>query len=330
MRGVEADRGAARAPGVEIVGAESLGVRGLCCAVNLPGRRIVIDPGVALGYLRHGLLPHPHQVAVGRRVRERIVQRLGSATDVVFSHFHGDHVPLSDANPFQLSVRSLPTRFRDLHCWSKSDADLSGDMAKRFRDLAALCGDHLQIAEGRSEGPLMFSPSVPHGAPDSHLGSVMMTRIELGTEVFVHASDIQLLDDETVDRVIAWRPDIVLAAGPPLYLQRLSRAERERAWGNALRLARSVDRLVLDHHLLRSIEGVRWLDEVCAAAGRRVYCAADFMGRPRELLEAERVGSYERMPVRDGWHDEYFRGHADPDRWRGLSGQPPRSSRSQR
>jgi len=42
---------------MEIIGAESMGVRSLCCLVTLPDRRIVIDPGVALGYVRHGLLP---------------------------------------------------------------------------------------------------------------------------------------------------------------------------------------------------------------------------------------------------------------------------------
>lgn len=35
--------------GLEIIGAESLGVRSLCCLVTLPDRRIVIDPGVVLG-----------------------------------------------------------------------------------------------------------------------------------------------------------------------------------------------------------------------------------------------------------------------------------------
>ena len=96
---------------LEIIGAESLGVRSLCCLVTLQDRRIVIAPGVSLGYMRHGLLPHPLQIAEGRRVREKILHSLNNATDVVFSHFHGDHVPLLDANPYQLSIRSLPSRF---------------------------------------------------------------------------------------------------------------------------------------------------------------------------------------------------------------------------
>ena len=35
---------------IEILGTESLGVRGLSCVVKADGRNIVIDPGVALGY----------------------------------------------------------------------------------------------------------------------------------------------------------------------------------------------------------------------------------------------------------------------------------------
>jgi len=297
---------------LEIIGAESLGVRGLCCLVTLPERRIVIDPGVSLGYLRKGLLPHPLQVAVGRRVREKILQSLHNATDVVFSHFHGDHVPLVDANPYQLSIRSLPSRFHELCCWSKSDDDLSANMSKRFHDLAELLGANMQVAEGRSEGSLSFSRAVPHGAPDSNMGTLMMTRIEMGSQVFVHASDIQLLDAPTVDRVIDWQPDIVLAAGPPLYLDRLSEAELERAWNNAVRLAQSIDIVILDHHLMRSLEGAVWLDKLSRTVDRKVYCAADFMGRPRRMLEAERTQLYEEMPVPENWHDDYAKGRVDP------------------
>ncbi|MEJ2352886.1 MAG: hypothetical protein P8Y03_24120 [Anaerolineales bacterium] len=55
---------------VTILGTESLGVRGLACQVQqVEDRKVVIDPGVALGYRRYGLLPHPRQVAVGEQVR---------------------------------------------------------------------------------------------------------------------------------------------------------------------------------------------------------------------------------------------------------------------
>jgi hypothetical protein len=207
---------------------------------------------------------------------------------VVFSHFHGDHVPLLNANPYQLSVREFLSSFSQLCCWSKSNADLSFAMSTRFEDLANLCGTQMQTAENQSEGPLAFSPAVSHGAPESGLGTLMMTRIETDKEIFVHASDIQLLDDETVDRVVNWRPDIVLAAGPPSYLTRLDDVMRKIAWNNAVRLAQNIETVILDHHLMRTEKGSAWLDRLSATVGKKVCCAADYMEQPRRLLEAKR------------------------------------------
>jgi hypothetical protein len=300
---------------LEIIGAESLGVRSLSCLVTLPDRQIAIDPGISLGYIRHGLMPHPLQVAVGRRIRAKILLALESASDVVFSHFHGDHIPLVGANPYQLDVEALPSRFRDLRCWSKSGDDLSPTMHQRFLDIADLLGDNMRVAEESSHGPLSFSGAVPHGARDSNTGTLMMTRIEMADRVFVHASDIQLLDDVTVDKLIDWKPDIVLAAGPPLYLEWLDNGERKRAWENAVRLALNIETLILDHHLMRSRNGAAWLDKLSSTVGRQVYCAADYMEKPRRLLEADLSRLYEQMPVPDGWHKDYAEGRVDPDEY---------------
>ena len=171
----------------------------------------------------------------------------------------------------------------------------------------------MKLAEGKMSGPISFSDPVPHGTPGSEMGTVMMTRIEMEDQVFVHASDIQLLDDNTVDLVIGWRPDIVLAAGPPLYLNRLDKDLVDCAWKNARRLAKSTKVLILDHHLMRGKEGVVWLDTLSKIVGRRIYCAADYMKQPRKLFEAERLQLYEKIPVPDGWHDAYANGSVDPD-----------------
>jgi len=300
---------------VEIIGTESLGVRGLSCFVKAGERRILIDPGVALGYIRHGLLPHPIQVAEGERVRQRIIGALTEATDVVFSHFHGDHIPLREANPYQLAIRHLPTNFQNLCAWSKSAGDLGEKMKHRARDLAELLGLNLQMAEGVSDGPMSFSKAVPHGIKGSPRGTVMMTRIDLGNRRFLHASDIQLLDAATIDFIIAWQPDIVLVAGPPLYIETLPDEQRTLAWSNALRLAHNVDILILDHHLMRDQQGLKWLDYLSAEVGKEVYCAADFMGKKRLLLEAERTACYETMPVPKDWHDEHAKGLIRAEEW---------------
>jgi predicted metallo-beta-lactamase superfamily hydrolase len=296
---------------IEILGAESLAVRGLCCLIQIGDRKILIDPGLALGYERHGLLPHPVQVAVGEQVRRQIVASLKDASDVVMSHFHGDHVPLPNANPYQLQARSVAPLCRTNKLWAKGPEGLSPRMARRRASLAEALGRELPNAEGQSDGTLAFSPSVPHGKPNTHLGTVMMTRVEGQDSVFVHASDIQLLDDRAVSRILDWCPDIALVGGPPLYLAKLSLGQRATAWENAKRLATHVDTLILDHHLLRSEVGFRWLDRLSSETGHHVMCSADFMGRPRCLFEARRVQLYEEMPVPDGWHEAYARGDAD-------------------
>jgi predicted metallo-beta-lactamase superfamily hydrolase len=70
---------------IKIIGTESLGVRGLCCVIETGNRKIVIDPGVALGYQRFGLLPHPFQVAVGERIRWEIIEHIKDSTDIVIA-----------------------------------------------------------------------------------------------------------------------------------------------------------------------------------------------------------------------------------------------------
>ena len=301
---------------IAILGAESLGVRGLSCVVEVGDHKVVIDPGLALGYQRHGLLPHPAQVAVGEQVRRKILSALEDATDVVLSHFHGDHVPLPDANPYQLKAQQVAPLCRTTRFWAKGLAGLSHNMLHRRESLCRVLGRDLPNAEGKKDGPLAFSPPVPHGRPGSRLGMVMMTRIEGDGTVFVHASDIQLLNGEAVSRILAWHPDVVLAGGPPLYLSWLSPKRREVAWENALRLARDVDTLILDHHLLRSEEGVSWLGRLSSETGHAVICAADFMDHPRRLLEARREQLYREMPVPKGWHAAYARGEADTSHYR--------------
>ncbi len=185
---------------------------------------------------------------------------------------------------------------------------LGEKMKQRAQDLRELLGPNFHVAEGLSAGPMTFSKAMPHGAKGSNRGTVMMTRINLGDKVFLHTSDIQLLDSATVDFIIAWQADIVLAAGPPLYIETLTDELRTVAWQNALRLATTVDILILDHHLMRDRQGLKWLDALSAEAGKQVYCAADFMGRKRLLLEAERAALYETMPVPASWHEDYAQG----------------------
>jgi len=82
------------------------------------------------------LLPHPVQIAAGINVRKTIIEALPTATDVIFSHFHGDHIPLHNANPYQLSLQNLTSIPKDIHCWSPSWKNQSPKMQQRALELA--------------------------------------------------------------------------------------------------------------------------------------------------------------------------------------------------
>ena len=71
---------------IEILGAESLGVRSLCCVVRTANRQIVIDPGLALGFRCAGLLRHPLQAAAGEdiSISECIGTRAISITQILW------------------------------------------------------------------------------------------------------------------------------------------------------------------------------------------------------------------------------------------------------
>jgi len=293
---------------IEILGAESLGVRSLCCFVKTGNRKILIDPGVALGYMRYGLLPHPVQVAMDERVQKKIINMWSQATDIVISHFHGDHVPLIDANPYQLNLRRIIGLNQRVRIFTKNLSNLSAIEKKRVESLPQDLKNKLISAEGKREEPMIFSNAVPHGKSKDNSETVMMTKLEEDNEAFVHASDIQLLNDEAVSQILSWEPNIVLAGGPPLYLSKLSKNQIKKAWINAKKLACKVDILILDHHLMRSYEGLKWLKRLSIETGKKVICAADFMKKPRMLLEAKRKRLYKDIPVREGWHEDYAKG----------------------
>ena len=256
-------------------------------------------------------MPHPVQVAASEAVKSAIEKALEAATDVVISHYHGDHHPMVNANPYQLSAERVIEFCKAAKLWTKGTHDLSLTQANRAKALAQKLNRFLPVAEGMSDGSLSFSPPVCHGEQGTGNGTVMMTRIEDGGEVFVHASDIQMLSDEAIEIILAWQPNAVIASGPPIYLPGLTLEKQERALHRTLQLAKEVDTLILDHHLMRSKKGEQWLDSLSSLSGHKAVCAADFMGRRRRLLEAERVLWYKKVPVPEGWHEAYARDELD-------------------
>jgi len=285
--------------------------------LQLTVKKILIDPGIALGYMRYKLLPHPLQVAVDEKIQKKITKAWAEATDIVISHFHGDHIPLVEANPYQLNIEKIADLNPKAKIWAKL-SHLSPTENKRVESLSLALNKNLIPAEEKEQKVFHFSKAVPHGRADNNSETVMMTKIEEDF-VFVHASDIQLLNNESISQIESWKPDIVLASGPPLYLFRLSKDQIREAWRNALRLSENVDTLILDHHLLRDDNGVKWLRKLSLKANTNILCGADFMNKPRMFLEAWRKALYKQMPVSEGWHETYGKGKVNTDYYWNLA-----------
>ncbi len=298
---------------IRILGAESLGVRGLSCLVELKNRKIFIDPGIALGWSRYGYLPHPFQISVGVEIKKKMIKELKNTNDVIFSHFDGDHCPLSDPNPYQLGLHEVKDSLSACRIWAKGPDKITSIQQKRRENISNLIKKDVGNAEGMKIGPLAFSLPVPHGEQRSRTPELMMSKIEEEGTTFVHASDIQLLDRTAIERILDWKPDIILVSGPPLYRysSQASQMQRLNSLDNAMNLAKNIDDLIIDHHLLRSQEGIQWLERLNRTSKNRVHCAAGFMKREPLFLEALRKELYDWIPVPDHWHEDYKEGRID-------------------
>ncbi|PUU88052.1 Predicted hydrolase of the metallo-beta-lactamase superfamily [Halanaerobium congolense] len=292
---------------LKILAAESLGVRALCCLVEKGEQKILIDPGISLGYTRQGLLPHPIQIAVAEIIREKIIRALKESSDFVISHFHGDHIPFKEANVYQIKLEQVKEYLKDINIWAKSAESDTHKFKERAWDLKFNSTNFVEV-EGQTIADLSFSGPVFHGEKDSFLGKVMMTKIKLKDKVFVHASDIQFLYKATIKKLIEMQPDLAIASGPPLYLSHIDQQMAAEAAENILLLSSQVETLIVDHHLLRSEAGLTYLRELNDKSQNQIISAADFMGVKPWLLEARRKELYQKFPVPEDWHQDYEAG----------------------
>jgi len=290
-------------PRLKVLGAETLGVRGLACLVSVRGREVLVDPGVALGFSRHGLHPHPIQAAFAEAVKAAIRRAWGVVSDVVVTHLHGDHLPLRDANPFQLSLDSLngvrgsaPTLWVGASSLSRREEGRLEELVKVFR--------RGNLVGGETESPdglIGLAGPYNHGLIGG--SKVFIVRVGWPGECVAHLSDTQLLVEEVIDKVREWGPRVIVTDGPPTYrlFGNTKEAALRRAEGVLRRLAGFADYVVVDHHVARSVGGLEWLDRMRREIGERVMCAADYEGLPRLPLEAWRKELYEAFPEPNEW-----------------------------
>ncbi len=285
-------------------------MRGLSCLIETRDARILIDPGIALGFTRWGLHPHPVQAVAGDIIRKEIIDDWRSADYVVLSHMHGDHVPLFNANPFQLDLSRLTCR-EGLKIIAPPGGGPSRVQRERLSKIKSL--ECVKVSEVRgtefSEGPITVYRPYAHGLSNS--STVMITLID-SDERIVHASDTQLLNSEAAHLINRLKPDLVITDGPPIY-RYLSRPEimdtlLRTAERNLKIITSQASKVIIDHHLLRHDEGYQWLAKMKKALkDTLIQSAAEYMGRKPLLLEAWRRTLYYHYPVNNNWFISMYR-----------------------
>jgi predicted metallo-beta-lactamase superfamily hydrolase len=283
----------------DILGADSFGVRSLATFVTTSGMRILIDPGVSICPRREGKPPHRLELEELKEVRAAIQRRAREADAIVITHFHHDHYSSYERRELDLTdTKTARALYGDTTIYVKGwQRNLNQAQRQRAIEFVRALGRRVSIADGRSFGNLEFSPAVKHGEADSAQGWVTMALVRDKDERLIFGSDIQLIEPEAVDWIIAHSPQTVIVSGPPIYLGALPEDARAKAKANLLRLADAVPTIVVDHHLLRSPAYEEFLTEPrerAAAKSHRILTAAEFMERPNTLLEANRRHLWER------------------------------------
>lgn len=300
---------------------ESFGIRSMATLVETDDLKLVIDPGSALGP-RFNLNPHEREYVALARSRRAIIDAARGAEVLTISHYHFDHyVPSFQDWLWIWSSQELAAELYTGKLILTKDirANINPRQRKRgymFHKLNAELAREIRVADGQTfefgRTRLEFSKPVYHGPKGSALGYVLMLTIRTPGCCVLHAPDVQgPMYDEPLELILKQKPDLVLMGGPPTYLAgfKVESEELATAQRNLAELAKRVPLLVVDHHLLRSLDYPLYLQPVVNAAGKnRVLTAAEFVGERPSLLEARRKELHKLEPVGREWYERLERG----------------------
>jgi len=278
---------------LKVVGADSFGVRSLATIIEVCGLKIFVDPGVSFAPRRYGLPPHEVELRRGKEVENKILRELEDTDIIIITHYHYDHYLYRqehvEAYKGKILLVKDPTRHINV-----SQRIRAHRLFKRFgvENLAK----RIEYADGRAFNfeccTIDFSPPVPHGVEGTKLGYVVMVRVRGEAENIVVASDVQgPMSPNTLKLLENWKPDVVVLSGPPTYFEgyRIEARELLKGFRALYQLAKSAKFVIVDHHFARDKRFPKILNSIRKALGKRnLVCAAEYMGKPIEPLEAYR------------------------------------------
>jgi uncharacterized protein len=305
----------------EIIGAESLGVRSMCCVVKTPDGQFLLDPGCALGPRKGHEIPHPSEYKKIDEITEKIVAKSRDCATIFISHFHHDHFKprLIDETYIHSSSQIVKDLYSGKNIFLKSQKQHIGrhqlSRSKYFKQSISRIATNLSDADFQrfKLGDTTFDVSypVPHGEAGTKLGHVIMARITHGNEHFVFAPDVQgPVVEETMKFILDTNVDALFIGGPPFYLESsLTCFPFDMANRFLTKLHEHVPLVVVDHHCCRDRE--KYLDfiknikknsgSIEKTREHVLTCGADVMGEEPAFLESCRDELYETDPPSDAF-----------------------------
>jgi hypothetical protein len=263
--------------------------------VETPDVKVVIDPGVSLAGLKSGYPPHPIEL---ERESEHWaeIKRYATGSDIlIVTHYHYDHYNPSEPDLFHGKILFIkhPTQYIN-----KSQADRAKEFLDRIKGIPKV----LEYVDGRDfkfgGTTIRFSQSVPHGNID-RLGYVTQVSITDGSFRIVHTSDIEggNLPCQR-DFILKEDPNLLIFDGPMTY-------PFQDILPNMIRILKEtqVEDFIVDHHYVRK---TKWREKIQRAVqegdrlGKRIRCAAEYLGVEPDFLEVRRKELYMKFPPKEG------------------------------
>lgn len=289
--------------------AETMGVRSLCTKVATPDVTILLDPSAALAK-RYSLEPHPFEYQKLLEVLDSIFVESRKADVLSISHYHFDHVRPGFTNyRYNFSSREeLQRLFEGKLVFTKDYRDKINPSQRRrgfyFEKDVSQVVKEIKWADNNTftfgDTSITYSQPLPHGPKDTRMGFVLATVIAFENTRIVFAPDVQgPIVETTTSFLQSCNADVMIVGGPPTYLSQWLQSDSDLAMKSLIKLGASSKVLVIDHHLMRSIEWNQWIQPVVKSSsdkGNKVLTMAELAGRDIRCMEAERQDLYASAP----------------------------------
>lgn len=283
---------------VKLLAYDSMGVRSMATLIETRDVRLMIDPGVALAPYRYGLPPHPLEVKRFNEMWKVIEDNLMDCTHVIVTHYHYDHHEPDSANLLVNKVVYVKHPTQNINFSQRRRASYFLSKISEF-------GGSYEYADGREirvgSTVIRISEPVPHGT-NARLGYVVMVSVSDGDEKVLFTSDVEgpSLENQ-LNVILQEQADILIVDGPMTYMlgYRYSHEDLRKSISNLIKVIRETPLriMILEHHLMRDLDYKKKIEEVfkaCEDRGVEVLSAAEYEGKPIEMLEAHRRDLYSK------------------------------------